>query len=116
MSLDDIEHRILRPIWQDNRIHYALNCASLGCPNLAPVAYTAANTEALLERGAREYVNHPRGVSFEHGALVVSSLYLWFKADFGGGKDGIMRHIRPLCRRRAGDALTDLSRASQAPL
>src|SRR5262249_12387039 len=34
LSLDDIEHRILRPIWHDPRIHYAVNCAALGCPNL----------------------------------------------------------------------------------
>ena len=40
LSLDDIEHRILRPIWRDPRIHYAVNCASLGCPNLAPETYT----------------------------------------------------------------------------
>lgn len=40
VSLDDIEHRILRPIWQDPRVHYAVNCASLGCPNLQPIAFT----------------------------------------------------------------------------
>ena len=51
LTLNDIEHRILRPIWNDPRIHYALNCASLSCPNLSPQAYTAANTEELLESG-----------------------------------------------------------------
>jgi hypothetical protein len=65
VSLDDIEHRILRPLWKDSRIHYAVNCASLGCPNLQPEAYTRANTESLLEKGAREFVNHPRGVRLE---------------------------------------------------
>jgi len=35
VSLDDIEHRILRPLWKDNRVHYAVNCASMGCPNIA---------------------------------------------------------------------------------
>jgi Protein of unknown function, DUF547 len=69
LSLDDIEHRILRPIWKDNRVHYAVNCASLGCPNLQPAAYTSENTEALLETGAREYVNHPRGVAIKNGKL-----------------------------------------------
>ena len=51
LALDDIEHRILRPIWKDNRIHYAVNCASLGCPNFQPAAFTAENTEVLV--GAR---------------------------------------------------------------
>jgi hypothetical protein len=92
LSLDDIEHRILRPIWKDNRIHYALNCASLGCPNLQPLAYTSDNTEALLEKGAREFVNHSRGVSLAGGKLKVSSIYVWFQEDFGGSAEGLMEH------------------------
>jgi hypothetical protein len=92
LALDDIEHRILRPIWKDNRIHYAVNCASLGCPNLQPAAFTAENTESLLERGAREFVNHPRGVSLQSGKLKVSSIYVWFQEDFGGSAEGLMEH------------------------
>jgi hypothetical protein len=92
LSLDDIEHRILRPIWKDNRVHYAVNCASLGCPNLQPAAYTSENTEALLEKGAREYVNHSRGVNFKNGKLQVSSIYVWFQEDFGGSAEGLMEH------------------------
>lgn len=93
VSLDDIEHRILRPIWKDPRIHYAVNCASLGCPNLAPRAFTAENTEELLEAGARDYVNHPRGARLENGKLIVSSIYEWFKADFGGNDAGVIDHL-----------------------
>lgn len=94
LSLDDIEHRILRPIWNDPRLHYALNCASLGCPNLAREAYTAANTESQLEAGARAFVNHPRGARVENGKLYVSSLYEWFKADFGGNDAGVIAHLK----------------------
>ena len=61
VSLNDIEHRILRPIWRDPRVHYALNCASIGCPDLQTTAFTAENAEALREAAARAYVNHPRG-------------------------------------------------------
>jgi hypothetical protein len=92
LSLDDIEHRILRPIWKDPRVHYALNCASLGCPNLQPVAYTGDNTDALLEKGAREFINHPRGVAIEKGKLKVSSIYIWFQEDFGQGAADLMEH------------------------
>jgi len=92
LSLDDIEHRILRPIWRDSRIHYALNCASLGCPNLQPIAYTGDNTDALLEKGAREFINHPRGVAIKNGKLQVSSIYVWFQPDFGAGPEGLMEH------------------------
>lgn len=94
LTLNDIEHRILRPIWRDPRVHYALNCASLGCPDLRRTAYTGAGVEAALEAAARAYVNHPRGVRFADGALIVSSIYRWFAADFGGGDAGVLDHLR----------------------
>jgi hypothetical protein len=93
LSLDDIEHRILRPIWKDPRLHYALNCASLGCPNLQATAFAAANAEALLDAAAREFVNHPRAARMVNGRLVVSSIYVWFREDFGGTDDGVIRHL-----------------------
>ncbi|CAD7839240.1 MAG: Uncharacterized protein DUF547 [Olavius algarvensis Gamma 3 endosymbiont] len=94
LTLDDIEHRILRPIWRDPRIHYALNCASLGCPNLQPVAFTAANTETLLESSARDFINHPRGASVIDKRLKVSRIYDWFEQDFGGNEAGVIKHLR----------------------
>lgn len=94
LALNDVEHRILRPIWRDARVHYAVNCASLGCPNLAPHAYTAATMEAMLDEGARAYVNHPRAANAERGKLVVSSIYKWFIEDFGGNEAGILAHLR----------------------
>ena len=102
LSLDDIEHRILRPIWKDNRVHYAVNCASLGCPNLQAAAYTSDNTEALLEKGAREYVNHPRGVAIKNGKLYVSSIYVWFQEDFGGSAEGADEALGKICRPNPG--------------
>jgi hypothetical protein len=109
VSLNDIEHRILRPIWRDPRIHYALNCASLGCPNLRRDAYTAGNIEALLEAGARDYVNSRRGVRFDGSSLVVSSIYVWFKPDFGGSDAGVITHLR---RYAAPDLKATLARVS----
>ena len=104
ISLDDIEHRILRPIWKDNRVHYAVNCASIGCPNLQAEPFTAENLERLLDRGAREYVNHPRGVAFMDERLRVSSIYDWFQADFGGSSRTVVRHLqeyaKPALRQR----------------
>ena len=94
VSLNDIEHRILRPLWDDPRIHYALNCASLGCPNLAARAYTAGDMDARLDAAARAFINHARGARFEAGELVVSSIYDWFIADFGGDEAGVLTHLR----------------------
>ena len=94
LTLNDIEHRILRPIWRDNRVHYGVNCASLGCPNLIPEAFTAANLEAQLEKTARDYVNHPRGVSFPDRRILVSSIYFWFREDFGDSENGLVEHLQ----------------------
>ncbi|MGH6934177.1 MAG: DUF547 domain-containing protein [Dongiaceae bacterium] len=94
LSLDDIEHRILRPIWRDPRLHYALNCAALGCPNLQPRAFTAANGEAMLDAAARDFVNHPRGARVEGNRLIVSRIYDWFVDDFGGDATGVLTHLR----------------------
>lgn len=93
LTLNDIEHRILRPIWNDPRLHYALNCASVGCPNLQPVAFTSANADGLMERGAHDFING-RGVSFTDGRLTVSSIYAWFTSDFGGSEAGVLDHLR----------------------
>lgn len=94
LTLDHIEHGILRPIYRDNRIHYGVNCASLGCPNLLPTAFTAANTETLLDTGAREYVNHQRGVDFvDDDFIVISSIYEWFVEDFDGSEEGAIKHL-----------------------
>ncbi len=94
VSLDDIEHRILRPIWKDPRVHYAVNCASLGCPNLQKKAFTAAAADAMLTAAAVEFVNDPRGVRFEGNDLIVSKIYDWFEEDFGGSEAGVLDHVR----------------------
>lgn len=93
LSLNDIEHRILRPIWKDNRVHYAVNCASIGCPNLQPKAFTAKNTDFLLKKGAEEYINHRRGAGLNNGRLTASSIYSWFQEDFNASEQGVLKHL-----------------------
>ena len=105
VSLNDIEHRILRPIFKDNRIHYAVNCASIGCPNLQPLAFTATNMDEQLEIGAKTYVNSPRGVRMVKGKLYVSSIYVWFQEDFGSNKRGVIKHLLQYANEDLADAL-----------
>jgi len=93
LTLNDIEHRILRPIWQDPRIHYAVNCASLGCPDLAADAYRGGDIAGRLDAAARRYINHPRGVTLRDGRVTVSKIYDWFLEDFGGSVSGLMAHF-----------------------
>ena len=94
LTLNDIEHRILRPIWRDHRIHYAVNCASIGCPNLATAAYTVSNTESLLEAGEAAYINHERGVRFDaRGRLELSDIYKWYRGDFAADGPALLRYL-----------------------
>lgn len=95
MSLDDIEHDTMRPTFRDPRVHYAVNCASIGCPNLLPRAWRAATLERDLDEAAAAFVNHPRGATvLPDGRLRVSSIYAWFREDFGGSEAGVVAHLR----------------------
>lgn len=95
MSLDDIEHGTMRPSFRDPRVHYAVNCASIGCPNLWPRAWRAATLERDLDAAASAFVNHARGVTvLPDGRLRVSSIYAWFREDFGGDEAGVVAHLR----------------------
>jgi hypothetical protein len=93
VSLNDIEHRIIRPIWPSPLNHYGLNCASLGCPNLLPEAFTGANFMALLTANARDYINNPAHVSVGPNGLSVSNIYIWYQADFDGTDQGVIGHL-----------------------
>ncbi len=94
LSLDNIEHDIMRPIFADPRVHYSVNCASYGCPNLATEAFTGAELEAQLDAGAKAFVNHPRGIEVKNGTVRASSIYNWFQQDFGGSAAGVLAHAR----------------------
>ncbi|MEQ1616106.1 MAG: DUF547 domain-containing protein [Hyphomicrobiaceae bacterium] len=103
LTLDDVENTILRPIYRDPRVHYSVNCASVGCPNLAVEAYTGGKLEAMLEAGAKAFVNSPRGALVEGGTIKASSIYEWFQADFGGSEATVLDHLR----KYASPALTE---------
>jgi hypothetical protein len=94
LSLDDIEHGMLRPVFKDPRVHYAVNCASVGCPNLGTEAFTGDQLDAQLDAAARAYVNHPRGADPKPDGLVASSIYDWYQQDFGGSEDGVIAHLK----------------------
>ena len=94
LSLDNIEHDILRPVFKDERVHYAVNCASYGCPNLQTEPFTGDTLERLLDLGAHQYINHPRGVRIESGKLFVSSIYDWYGSDFGDNDEALIQHFK----------------------
>lgn len=109
LSLNDVEHGILRPIYGDNRVHYAVNCASIGCPNLKATPWISATLEADLDAAAAEYVNHPRGASVKGGKLTVSKIYTWYDEDFDGSEAGIIAHLKNYAGPELAAALNGVS-------
>jgi hypothetical protein len=110
VSLDEIEHAILRPTFKDARVHYAVNCASYGCPNLRPTAWRAETLDVDLDAAARDFVNHPRGAALSGDSLKVSSIYKWFQSDFGGTPGGVIAHLKKYATPELGkklDKITD---------
>jgi hypothetical protein len=103
LSLDDISDLILRKEFRDPRVHYALNCLSIGCPNLLPEAFLAERLDRQLDAAAAAFVNHPRAIAFKAARIEASSIYQWYEADFGGFKPmlaHLSRYARPELRRR----------------
>ncbi len=93
LSLNDIEHRILRPIWKDPRVHFSVNCASIGCPDIGATPLRADTLDAQLNSARDAYLAHPRGVQLTAKGLQLSSIFNWYASDFGGPK-GVVRYIK----------------------
>lgn len=95
LSLNDIEHRIIRPVYREARIHYALNCAARSCPNLSPRAWRAAGLDKAFEDAERSYVNDPRGITIsDDGKLTLSKIYIWFQEDFGANEAEVLSRLK----------------------
>jgi hypothetical protein len=82
LTLDDIEHKILRPEFKEPRVHFAINCASVGCPPLAADPYRAATLDAQLDAAARRYLASAQGLRIQGDTLLVSKILEWYGEDF----------------------------------
>jgi hypothetical protein len=101
--LDEIEHNILRKpgAYDEPRVHYAVNCASIGCPMLREEAFVAERLDAQLEEQARRFLSDRSRNRFANGALEVSKIFDWFKVDWQSGYKGIGRDAAPIASREA---------------
>jgi len=93
LTLNNIEHDILRKQFPSPHIHYMVNCASIGCPNLKNGIWRAETLDADRDLAARAFINSSRGVSISGQALKISSIYKWFKEDFGTNKENVLAHL-----------------------
>jgi hypothetical protein len=91
--LDRIEHETLRKpgLYDEPRVHYAVNCASIGCPALREEAFVAPRLEAQLEEQARRFLSDRSRNRFNAatGKLEVSEIFKWFKEDWTSGYKGL---------------------------
>lgn len=94
-SLGNIEHKILRPMG-DPRIHFAINCASVGCPALLSDPYAPQMLDEQLDAQARRFINDPAKVRLDKdkNILYVSSIFSWFKDDFAENEQGLINYIK----------------------
>ena len=82
MSLDEVEHSILRKEFEEPRIHFAINCASVSCPPLLNEAFVASNLENQLMRVTTTFINDTSRNKISSQSAQLSSIFSWFKGDF----------------------------------
>jgi hypothetical protein len=103
MNLVDLENKVVRPTFKDGRVHFALNCASGGCPQLPNYGFTPAKVDEQLNKEARKFCNEKRNVDFDPATkkLKLSHIFDWYKEDFGKADDKVISWINNF---RAADA------------
>lgn len=89
VTLDQIEHEILRPTFKDPRIHFTINCASTSCPTLRSEPFVGSDIEAQLDDATRRFLSSAQGARSVGSRLLVSSLFKWYGADFAVSDTGV---------------------------
>jgi len=96
-TLDWIEHSKLRIDFNDPRIHFAINCASIGCPALRKESYKAKNLDAQLQDGLVKFLTDKSKNTYnkEKKELTLSKIFDWFKSDFEKKSGSVIQFIQP---------------------
>ena len=82
ITLDHLEHDILRPQYKDPRVHFAINCSAASCPPLRPEPYLAQTLDQQLDDSTRSFVNDADSYRLEGNTLYISRIFKWFSEDF----------------------------------
>lgn len=107
VSLDALEKKHLNPYAKDPRTHFVLVCAAVGCPVIEDRPFTGGQLDARLHAATRRYLTSPTGAKIEDGAVALSKIFDWYKADFGGSEGVVTfvkRQLPPELAKRLGDA------------
>ncbi|MEM1414366.1 MAG: DUF547 domain-containing protein [Myxococcota bacterium] len=93
-TLDAVENQLIRPRFQDARVHFALNCAAFSCPALSSRAFRAGSLDRTLDRLAARAVRSNMHVRVSEGRVQVSKIFEWFAEDFTRGGQTVLGWIR----------------------
>ncbi|MGF1509040.1 MAG: DUF547 domain-containing protein [Myxococcota bacterium] len=86
LTLDELEKETLNPFAKDPRTHFVVVCGAVGCPILESKPYYGSNLDRRFEAATRRYLGSPQGARVEGGKLVISKIFDWYAADFGGAE------------------------------
>lgn len=91
VTLDEIEHDMIRgwDRYKEPRIHFAVNCAAIGCPALRGEAFVSDKLEAQLEDSTKQFLSDRSRNYFDNGRMYISSIFDWYEEDFEKGWGGI---------------------------
>lgn len=92
-DLNNIEHNILRPVFQDARVHAAINCASFSCPKLQRQAFTADRLHEQLDKAMAGFLMDPVRNKIGEKNVEISEIFKWFKGDFVRDEGSLTNYI-----------------------
>lgn len=95
VSLNHLEHKVIRPNYAEPRIHFALVCAAMGCPPLRNEAFTAARLESQLENQAEVFLNQTAKNRLDGYTLYLSPIFKWYGDDFEKGDQSVSDYVDP---------------------
>ena len=95
VSLNHLEHKVIRPNYAEPRIHFALVCAAMGCPPLRNEAFTAAKLDSQLEDQARIFLGETAKNRLDGGTLHLSPIFKWYRDDFEKGGQSVSGYVAP---------------------
>ena len=95
-SLIDIESRVIRPLFNEPRVHFALWWGVLGSPRLAPTPYTGKNLDQQLDKQTKAFITWDEavGINKEGSSISLSPLFDWYKYDFGQKESAVLAFVR----------------------
>jgi hypothetical protein len=110
ITLNEVENKFLREEFNEPRIHFAINCASISCPPLQPFAYLPDKIDDQLTEATTNFMRNPLGVIILNHKLEVSQIFDWYKADFQTKESNLISFIFKYLSKEQKENLPELNK------